>query len=471
MRSDESLESAYPDLGKVTLATQVITSELSQARVRNIILLLAASVALMMTGFGIIMPVFARRLTELGSGVETMGWMTMSFALAQFVAAPAMGSLADRIGRRPLVLIALAAYVATNIGYLLALSPGAFILIRAAGGLFTAGLFPAVMGIVVDLIPEERRARWVGVVMGSYGAGLVFGPVVGGILYDGWGFAAPFVASAVMAGIALVGAAIQVPETRTRETRWREELEHRRTAKEPSAQAEGIRESLPRPLYLFGMLLFLDFISSFSLAFVEPQMVFYVYDELGWSTVQFGLIVGTYGLAMMLGQIGLGQMSDKYGRKPVIVAGVLLNATLYTGMVYITSFSLMMPVSILAGLGAALAAPALSVFYLDITPKQHRSRVVGIKGSAASLGGVAGPLLVAVISDFTTPKGIFGIAGVFMIAGAALAFILLREPHHAAKQMDGLAWEVSHKRSMAAQASLRGIVLRATVARRARTVS
>ena len=73
----------------------------------TIVFLLAASVGLMMTGYGIVMPVFARRLDELGAGVAALGFMTMAFALAQFALAPFMGNLADRFGRRPLVLLAL----------------------------------------------------------------------------------------------------------------------------------------------------------------------------------------------------------------------------------------------------------------------------------------------------------------------------------------------------------------------------
>jgi MFS family permease len=69
-------------------------------RARRVIMLLAASVGLMMTGYGIVMPVFARRLGEFGSGVEALGLMTMAFAIAQFLLAPFMGTLADRFGRR-----------------------------------------------------------------------------------------------------------------------------------------------------------------------------------------------------------------------------------------------------------------------------------------------------------------------------------------------------------------------------------
>ena len=60
--------------------------------------------------------------------------------------------------------------------------------------------------------------------MGGYGAGFIVGPVIGGVLYDGWGFEAPFVASAAIAFIAFVAAAIMVPEARTREGRRREKL-------------------------------------------------------------------------------------------------------------------------------------------------------------------------------------------------------------------------------------------------------
>ena len=119
-------EQTPANLGQVVVATEVTTSRLNHRQARNVILLLAASVGLMMTGFGIIFPVFARRLGELGSGVEALGLMTMSFALAQFVAAPIMGSLADRYGRRPLVLLGLTAFFAANIGFLFANSITAF---------------------------------------------------------------------------------------------------------------------------------------------------------------------------------------------------------------------------------------------------------------------------------------------------------------------------------------------------------
>jgi len=457
-------------LGDIHVATSVTTSGYGPRQARNIIFLLAASVALMMTGFGIIMPVFARRLGEFGNGVEALGWMTMSFALAQLIASPFMGSFADRFGRRPLVLLSLAAFFATNIGYLLAQSTAVFIAIRAMGGLLTAGLFPAAMGVVADIVPEKNRAQWIGIVMGGYGVGFIFGPVLGGVLYDNWGFGAPFATSAVMALLALIAASVLVPETYTRQHRQREKLRQRRDPAEQSAAQRSYWASLPRPLYVLGTLLFIDFIGSFAFAFVEPQMVFFMYDELGWSTAQFGMVVGAYGLAMVFGQTVLGRSSDKYGRKPMILIGTLLNSVLYIGMATATSFQLMMAYATFAGLGAALIAPALSAFYLDITAVQFRSRIVGIKESSLALGGVLGPLLVVVASRSLQPRTIFSIAGGVVLLGLVLAAVLLQEPKQSEAGSDKLVWQVAEQRTIAAQASLRGLVINAVQVRERKTV-
>ena len=78
--SGNGSSSTHTNLGDIHIAGGVTTNRPDPRRMRTIILLLAGSVALMMTGFGIIMPVFARRLAELGSGVEALGIMTTAFA-------------------------------------------------------------------------------------------------------------------------------------------------------------------------------------------------------------------------------------------------------------------------------------------------------------------------------------------------------------------------------------------------------
>jgi len=343
-----------------------------------------------------------------------------------------------------------------------------FVLVRALEGALTAGLFPAALGVVADIAPEKERAQWAGILMGSYGAGFIFGSVIGGFLYDAWGCAMAFIASAVMAILAFIAAFILVPETRTPKIRKREKLLQRRTAASANSKT-SIWSTLPRPLYIFVMLLLIDFVIVFAFAFVEPEMVFYFYDDLGWSTIQFGVLIGIYGSAMVLGQWLLGPMSDRFARKPVIIIGLLINGVFYLGLTFLTSFIAMLGVSILAGIGEALVMPALSAYYLDISDDRYRSRVLGFKESSASLGGVVGPLAVAVVSALLTSQGIFLIGFLAMAITAGLALVILREPKHKFEQTDDLAQNLSRQRSMAAQTVYSGIVLNASTARRSRT--
>jgi len=453
-----------PIMGTVVPAIEIDSASISPQKAKRIVLLLSASVALMMTGYGIVMPVFARRLGEFGDGVEELGFLTMAFALAQFIGAPIWGGVADRRGRRPMILMALIAVTLSYIGYLFAPNTAVFIVVRAAAGFLTAGLFPAAMGVVSDIIPEDIRARWVGIVMGSYAVGMIFGPALGGFLYDAWGYEAPFILSAIVAFLALMAAIYKIPETRSPAARKRQILRSRRI--EPRApEKKSIWSVLPRPLNILATLLFIDFIFSFGFTFVEPQMVFYFYDKLQWTTMQFGVVVGVYGVVMVLGQMLLGQISDSWGRKPIILLGILLNLFLYVGLATITDYQTLIIGAVVAGLGSAISSPAISAFYMDISNIEHRSRIIGIKESSLALGGVLGPLGVAAIVEFTTPQGIFWIASVLGLVSLLVGLVFLREPKHRSVESPGVQDHVSAKRALAAQASLRGIVLRAYATR------
>ena len=461
-----SYDRAYPpylNLGNISVATQVQTSGENPHRARVVVWFLSATVALVMSGFGLVLPVFARRLDELGSGVEALSMMTMSFTLAALFAAPLMGVLADRAGRRPLILISLAMFVLVNLGYLIATSSLAFIAMRAVQGVGTATLLPAAMGMVADISPVNARARWVGILMGSMSSGFVFGPVIGGALYDAWGTSVPFITSAAMGFLGLVAATLLISETRTQEFRRRQLLRLIRVSERAKNQSNPVWSSLPRPLYTFGILLAIDFIIAFAFTFVEPQMVFYFYNGLGWTSVQFGLVVATYGLTMVFGQTLLGQASDRFGRRPMISIGLLLTSALYLGLAFTSSFPLMVVCSLVSGLGVALTMPALSASYLDITPDQHRSRAMGIKESFAQFGGVTGPLVLVICGTWMGPQSVFVTSAALVLVLAGLAFVALT-PRHAAGRLQ-LASVENADQATTARTTLRRNIGRAEVAR------
>ena len=470
-QNSKSGTETHAHMGQVITATQVVTSGVKPRRARTIMLLLAVSMGLLMTGYAITMPIFARRLGELGSGVSALSMMSTAYALAGIAASPFLGTLADRAGRRPLVLSSLFVFALANIGFLLAASTGALIVVRVVEGALSAGLMPAALGIVADIAPQDKRARWIGLVMGGASAGWVLGPVAGGVLYDAWGFAAPFLISAGMGFLAFGAAAFLIPETRPREVQWRETLRRRRASALAPAQAQSFWATLPRPLPTFIVLLFVSFVMFFAWSFFEPQLLFFVFDDLGWTTAQFGIAAGGYGLAAVLGQTVFGQAGDKFGRKRPIVVGLFLFSVQFAALIFTDSVGVAMLIFTVAGFGEGLVTPALGAFFLDISEEQHRSRVVGIQGAAGSLGGVVGPLLAAATTRFMLPRDAFVGSIVVVLFGALLALVVLRNPGRVGVEETDGAWQVSGVRAMAAQASLRGVVSSAVAARRLKDVS
>ena len=383
-------------MGTIVKATRVVGPGAEPHRARRIIVLLAVCLALQMTSYGMIFPLFARKIGDFGDNVAVLATSVMAYSLAGVIAAPFMGVLADRFGRRPLILGSFAVFAAAFTGYYLAATSLVFILIRGLAGALTAGLGPATMGLVADIAPEDERGRWIGVVGGGTSAGFIVGPVVGGLLYDRWGYGPPFLASIGIALLTLLITFVAIPETHTREKRRRAALYEKRAARlaPVTGTSVSLMASLPHPLLAFGTLLFVNLSMIFAWFFIDPQLPFYAFDDLGWSTAQFGAALSCYGWAALIGSLTLGRSSDRFGRKPILVIGLILHSAQYGGLMLTDVYGVIIPAFIIAGIGEALVNPALSAAYLDITPEEHRSRAMGIKTAVGSLGSLLAPALL-----------------------------------------------------------------------------
>ena len=382
-----------------------------------ILVALAFCMALQMTGFVMILPLFARRFESFGAGVNALGMSSLAFALTSTLSAPFMGMFADRFGRRPVILLSLTAYAFAFGGYLFAASAWLLILLRGLAGIFTAGLVPAMTSIIGDLASQHRRAQWIGIVTGGASVGWILGPPFGGLLYDRFGYVVPFSASIAMELGALFLALFLVPETYT-----------------PSAHPGGFRLSWPRgfqalsALPAFYLIMLISFGVMFAWAFIEPQFMFYVYDDLVWTSSRLGFAMSTYGVACMFGELALGQLSDRLGRKPVLVLGLALFSAQFIGLVVFRDATWLVASFMLAGLGNGLFDPALSAHILDITPSEHTARVMGLKATAGSLGNMLGPALVVLLTPFVSPQVVFLIASALVILLTLASAFVLRVP-------------------------------------------
>jgi len=372
----------------------------------KIVSALSVCMALQMTSFVMILPLFARRFTELDAGVEALSFSAMAYALTSTVAAPFMGALSDRFERRPLVLVSLAAYILAFSGYLFAPSAQSIILLRGLAGAFTAGLVPAVIGIVADLAPTDRKAQWIGIVNGGASIGWIVGPVLGGMLYDHWGYGISLITSIMMAITTFFTAHLTLRNVREAQT---SKLETRSNIKRRSL-LKAFRASLPDSMSTFSILLGIAFTVMFAWAFIEPRFMFYAYDNLEWNSSTLGLMMSTYGIAMMLGEFTLSRLSDRIGRKPVILIGLVMFSAQFIGLAFSRDYLLIATAFIIAGFGNALYDPALSAYILDNTPETHQGQILGIKSTAGSLGSILGPALVVLFTNILSAQDIFMIA-------------------------------------------------------------
>ena len=132
-----------------------------------------------------------------------------------------------------------------------------------------------------------------------------------------------------------------------------------------------------------------------------------------------GLVMSTYGIAMTLGEFFLSHLSDRLGRKPVIVYGLILFAAQFIGLAFFQNYILIAATFVIAGLGNALFDPALSASILDIAPAEHQSRILGIKSTASSSGNILGPALVVLCTPF------LGASGIFLVATSIVSLSIL----------------------------------------------
>jgi MFS family permease len=295
-------------------------------------------------------------------------------------------------------------------------------------GAFTAGLVPAVIGIVADLAPMDHRAHWIGIVSGGASVGWIAGPILGGVFYDLWGYNIAVIISILMGIVTFLTALFTLPETRKNLDRTAKAIGENQVERNANTSRlvnlgyawNTLKNFLPRSLSAFIVLLGIYFAVMFAWAFIEPSFMFYAYDDLGWNSSMLGLVMSTYGIALMLGDFGLGQLSDRLGRKPVIILGIILFAAQFIGLAFFQNYIWISACFVVAGMGNALFDPALSAAFLDITPAVHQARIQGLKSAAGSLGTIFGPAVAILLTPFLNAQAIFLVA-----VGAVLLTILM----------------------------------------------
>jgi len=389
------------------------------------LMFLIGCVTLMMTGFAVILPVFPQRLQALGLGSETLAFMEAAFGLGMFLFSTPMGTLAGRIGRKPILFISLSGFIVTNLLLALVNVPLLFIPIRFVEGMLLSGLTPAAMSMVGDTIPLSKQGRWIGFLTTAQAVGFALGPGIGGVLAQTLGLRSPFLFSAGIALAASLLAIYMVPETLP--THVRSEARSQKVTRRSKALKSKERR-VARLIWLVVPFLVIDFGMIFTYPFVFPQFPFFFERVLHYSTSQYGMLFSVYGMALAVFPLVLGRLSESLPKKPLIVLGSLLFSALLVVVLVAPRYPLLIAGAALAGLGSAFVEPAMGSIYLAATNDENRSQVMGLRGSAISLAIMLGPLVQALLGPWITPHITFAIGVAVSVSMALVAFLLLKNP-------------------------------------------
>jgi multidrug resistance protein len=151
-------------------------------------------------GFGIIIPLLYPYGKKFGVNEQTIGLLTAAFSIAQFFATPVLGSLSDRFGRRPILILSLIGTAASFVLFGLANSVFMLFAARILDGL-TGGNISVAQAMISDISSPKERAKNFGILGSAFGFGFVIGPAIGGLL-SRYGMKVPFFFAA---GIAILG--------------------------------------------------------------------------------------------------------------------------------------------------------------------------------------------------------------------------------------------------------------------------
>jgi MFS transporter, DHA1 family, tetracycline resistance protein len=395
----------FPDR-QVLLSRGIGMSTISEKR--SPLLLIFLTVFIDLIGFGLIIPFLPTFAEDFGAGGFMVGLVVMSYSLMQFFFTPVWGRLSDRVGRRPVLMVSLAA---SSLGYLLwgfADSLAILFLSRLVAGFGNANLAVA-QAYVADVTSPENRAKGMGLVGAAFGLGFVLGPAIGGLCAP-WGLNACGFVAAAISFVDLVLTFFLLPEPEVRS-----EAAHERFDISPSFYFKTIAAKRYRiPLLLF-------FVSTFAFANMEATLVLLTEHQFGFTAQQNGWMFVYIGMIMVILQGGLiGRLSKRFGEKRLINCGCLLVAAGFLLTPATTAVLVLFMSLALFSIGSGLNSPSNQSILSKLVPADQSGGVLGVGHSLSTLGRILGPIAGGAAFQFIGMASPYVIGAICML----LAFVL-----------------------------------------------
>jgi DHA1 family tetracycline resistance protein-like MFS transporter len=360
-----------------------------------------------------VLPRLAQRLLggDLAAAARWSGFLEVAWAIPQFLAAPLLGMLSDRFGRRPVIVLSLFGVAGELVLNALAPNLGWLLAGRILCGL-TCGAQAAATAYVADIVPFEARTRAYGWMNAAIWTGIVVGPAAGGAL-AAIDIRAPFWAAA---GVALVCGLYgwlvlpeSLPKHRRAPLRWR--------SANPwgSARLLWERPGL-RGLAVALLLIWLAFQGE------SNMMVVYSAFRYGWTPLTFGVFATVLAVANIAVQGGLaGRVADRLGERTTVLVGLGIQAVSMAAM-GLSPTAALFTAAALIGVGGLIVGPALQALATAKVGPDEQGRLQGAIGSISSLTSIVAPIAFTQLFAWTiAPQQATALPGGTMLVAATLS--------------------------------------------------
>lgn len=377
--------------------------------------------ALDVMAMGIVMPVLPLLVEQFtGSSAQAgiyNGLFVALWAGMQFICSPIIGSLSDRYGRRPVVLIS-AAGLAADFA-LMALAPNLWWLAlgRIFGGI-TSSSFSTAFAYMADITEPEKRARAYGLIGAAFSAGFVAGPVIGGFLGE-FGPRVPFWGAAALSGLAFLYGLVVLPESLAPENRmafsWRR------------ANPFGAIKLLGSHPELAGLSA-VNFLLYFAHYVFAAVFVLYAADRYDWSSWMVGLSLALWGVLDIIVQgVLVGPIVKRFGDRATMIAGLAIGSVGLAALGLAPTGEAFVAAIVISAFWA-LSTPTLQSLMTRRVSESEQGQLQGANMSVGSIAGVASPLFFGFVYAQSVgenpalphPGAAFLIAGLVLAAATAV---------------------------------------------------
>jgi MFS transporter, DHA1 family, multidrug resistance protein len=392
------------------------------ARNRNL-LILSFSLIVVMLGFGMVIPIFPFYVDQLGAGGSALGLLVATAALTELIFGPVWGSVSDRAGRKPILMIGVLGYGLSLLFFGLATELWMLFVARALSGILSSATMSTSMAFIGDSTTKEERGGGMGTIGAAAGLGIILGPGLGGWLASD-SLSTPFFIGAALSLVSVLLIGLLLPETLPREARAQA------TSKISLGNWRGLRQALSKGSPI-RFLLFLAFFVTFGTANFEAIFGLFMLDKHGYGPEQVGAILTVVGFVALIGR-GLltGAVTKWWGEPHVILISLLAGSIGFVLLLLAQSYAAVLITTGFFVLTTTFLRPSIH----SLTSQRAtlgQGAAMGLSNSAVSLGRVIGPLWAGAVFDLN-PDYPYVSGALILLSGFVLcAAWLRREPQTA----------------------------------------